>query len=454
MAADEPHARGDRALSRAARGGGIESVVCHALYLVNLASPDPVIYGKSVAAMRSSLEAADAIGAEGVIFHVGSHLGAGFEAGLEHVVPALRELLELTTDDLWLLMENSAGRRRHDRTLDRRARRDPRRARPPPTARALPRLVPLVRLRGRRHRPADPRRGGRRDRRPDRARPAPLPARQRLEGAARLEPRPARDDRRRADRRRRPAHVPRAPGVPEAPGDPRDPGPGRARAGCSSRGAPTATRSSRLEERVERTVLAMPPPRLCISMYGRPPARQKNSSSRNPAKTKCVWESTKPGMTALPPASMISGAGPSIRGISDRGPAQAIVSTLTAMAASAVTLTVPISEPRLEEEPSGVAISPIFLITSVAFMRGLPQALSAAVERIQTDGSLERNHVFRLRRSHHPVAGRMQVAACPPEFALVASGGRIQEFLKVGDAVGKPLPLRFDVGAEPRSVPV
>ena len=88
---------------------GISSVVCHALYLVNLASPDPVIYDKSVAAMRASLEAATAIGAEGVIFHVGSHLGAGFEAGLERVVPALQELLELTTNDLWLLMENSAG---------------------------------------------------------------------------------------------------------------------------------------------------------------------------------------------------------------------------------------------------------------------------------------------------------------------------------------------------------
>jgi deoxyribonuclease-4 len=87
----------------------VGAVVCHALYLVNLASPDPVIYGKSVAAMRSTLEAANAIGAEAVIFHVGSHLGSGFEAGLEQVVPALQELLELTTDDLWLLMENSAG---------------------------------------------------------------------------------------------------------------------------------------------------------------------------------------------------------------------------------------------------------------------------------------------------------------------------------------------------------
>ncbi len=88
---------------------GIGAVVCHALYLVNLASPDPVVYEKSRTAMRASLEAAGAIGAEGVVFHVGSHLGSGFEASLERVVPALRELLDLTTDDLWLLMENCAG---------------------------------------------------------------------------------------------------------------------------------------------------------------------------------------------------------------------------------------------------------------------------------------------------------------------------------------------------------
>lgn len=88
---------------------GIASVVCHALYLVNLASPDPEIHAKSLAAMRSSLEAAARIGAEAVIFHVGSHLGEGLEAGVTRAVPALRELLELTSEDLWLLMENSAG---------------------------------------------------------------------------------------------------------------------------------------------------------------------------------------------------------------------------------------------------------------------------------------------------------------------------------------------------------
>ena len=90
-------------------GAGIRSVVCHALYLVNLASPDPEIHAKSVTAMRASLETASAIGAEGVVFHVGSHLGEGLDAGLARVVPALAELLALTDDRLWLVLENSAG---------------------------------------------------------------------------------------------------------------------------------------------------------------------------------------------------------------------------------------------------------------------------------------------------------------------------------------------------------
>src|SRR4051812_50062608 len=61
---------------------GIGAVVVHALYLVNLASPNEEFYSKSVATMRSTVDASCAIGADGVIFHVGSHQGAGFEAGL------------------------------------------------------------------------------------------------------------------------------------------------------------------------------------------------------------------------------------------------------------------------------------------------------------------------------------------------------------------------------------
>ena len=55
------------------------------------------------------METADAIGADAVVFHVGSHLGDGFDRAVELVVPALRDLLELTSDNLWLCMENAAG---------------------------------------------------------------------------------------------------------------------------------------------------------------------------------------------------------------------------------------------------------------------------------------------------------------------------------------------------------
>ena len=87
---------------------GLAAVV-HALYLVNLAAPDDAIYEKSVTTMRATVDAACAIDAEAVIFHVGSHLGAGFDVGLGRAVPALAQVLDRCSERTWLLMENSAG---------------------------------------------------------------------------------------------------------------------------------------------------------------------------------------------------------------------------------------------------------------------------------------------------------------------------------------------------------
>ena len=88
---------------------GLGGVLCHALYLCNLASPDDALYEKSVLAIGNTMQVACGIGADGVVFHIGSHLGSGFEAGLERVLPALEVVLELCSDETWLLMENSAG---------------------------------------------------------------------------------------------------------------------------------------------------------------------------------------------------------------------------------------------------------------------------------------------------------------------------------------------------------
>jgi deoxyribonuclease-4 len=88
---------------------GVGAVVCHALYLVNLATPDDVVYEKSVATLEATMDVACAIEADGVVFHVGSHLGAGFEAGLDRAAPALERALDRCSETTWLLVENSAG---------------------------------------------------------------------------------------------------------------------------------------------------------------------------------------------------------------------------------------------------------------------------------------------------------------------------------------------------------
>jgi deoxyribonuclease-4 len=87
----------------------VKHVSCHALYLVNLASRDAAIRKKSVTALSATLQTAQAIEADAVVFHVGSHLGRGFDDALKLVVPRVRHLLGLTTDDLWLCLENTAG---------------------------------------------------------------------------------------------------------------------------------------------------------------------------------------------------------------------------------------------------------------------------------------------------------------------------------------------------------
>jgi deoxyribonuclease-4 len=88
---------------------GIGGVICHALYLVNLASPKDEFYEKSVTAMCNTVDVGCAIEADGVVFHIGSHLGAGMDVGLERVVEAMKEVLGHTSETTWLLMENSAG---------------------------------------------------------------------------------------------------------------------------------------------------------------------------------------------------------------------------------------------------------------------------------------------------------------------------------------------------------
>ena len=89
---------------------GLRGHHLHAVYLINLASPKPALLRSSIESLVHYMELAAALDADSVIFHPGSHLGAGFEAVLPRMSVAIREVLERSPPGrASLLVENSAG---------------------------------------------------------------------------------------------------------------------------------------------------------------------------------------------------------------------------------------------------------------------------------------------------------------------------------------------------------
>ncbi len=92
----------------------IVATYCHASYLINLASSDPVLLERSRKTLASNLAAARALGAAGLVVHVGSHLGRGFDAVADQVVEGLLWGLGATPTRgvggaCPILVENTAG---------------------------------------------------------------------------------------------------------------------------------------------------------------------------------------------------------------------------------------------------------------------------------------------------------------------------------------------------------
>ncbi len=81
----------------------------HGVYLINLATANPEQLERSVRALVEDMTLCHRMGIKGVIFHLGSHKGAGFEAVLDQVCRALARVLAQTPPDTWLILENSAG---------------------------------------------------------------------------------------------------------------------------------------------------------------------------------------------------------------------------------------------------------------------------------------------------------------------------------------------------------
>lgn len=108
----------DEAFRTATAELGVRSFI-HSPYLVNLGSPTPATYEKSVQVVAHNLMRAARTGAEGVVVHTGSFVDASGDPGLfakalRQVREGLLPILETLGDDSapWILLEPTAGQGR------------------------------------------------------------------------------------------------------------------------------------------------------------------------------------------------------------------------------------------------------------------------------------------------------------------------------------------------------
>lgn len=92
------------------RDTGIGPVVGHTAYLINLASPDPALWQKSVDAFVEEMERSQRLCLPYLVTHPGAHTGAGEEAGIRRVAHAIDEIHERTPHvETMILLETTAG---------------------------------------------------------------------------------------------------------------------------------------------------------------------------------------------------------------------------------------------------------------------------------------------------------------------------------------------------------
>lgn len=91
---------------------GVEPAFIHGSYLVNLGGPLDLLQ-KSIDRLKSNMDAAGSLGAQGVIIHLGSHKGRGIDPVFSQVVEALDAIVRGSPPDVWLMIENSAGAGEH-----------------------------------------------------------------------------------------------------------------------------------------------------------------------------------------------------------------------------------------------------------------------------------------------------------------------------------------------------
>jgi deoxyribonuclease-4 len=89
---------------------GIRPFFIHIPYLINLASPNPRLYEASIEAYIEDMVEAEALKADYIVTHMGSHKETSEEAGIQRLIEALNRIADKTKNtSVGILLENTAG---------------------------------------------------------------------------------------------------------------------------------------------------------------------------------------------------------------------------------------------------------------------------------------------------------------------------------------------------------
>lgn len=98
------------AFQLALRETGVVDPICHASYLINLASPDDALWERSIDALIVEIQRCGRLGIGDLVIHPGAHVGSGEAAGFERVAQALDRAIEATAECPVLIdLETTAG---------------------------------------------------------------------------------------------------------------------------------------------------------------------------------------------------------------------------------------------------------------------------------------------------------------------------------------------------------
>ena len=94
-----------------ARQHGIDEIVVHAPYIINLANTvKPETYELAVEFLEKEIIRTAAMRSRIMVLHPGSHVNAGVEAGIAQVIKGLNTVLNQNDDDVYIALETMAGK--------------------------------------------------------------------------------------------------------------------------------------------------------------------------------------------------------------------------------------------------------------------------------------------------------------------------------------------------------